>query len=121
MNASRPQTTSDEAPLIDASVIDGLRAAFGERIAMLLSRTRAVIAERAGQIAARAQDGPTPEMARLAHEVGGMAGQVGLTRLSAAALSLEALCGDGDAAAIALAAGHVETLARLSLDVLPSA
>lgn len=121
MNATGAQTKSETPPLIDVSVIDGLRAAFGDRIAMLLSRTRSVIIERVGQIAERARDGASPEMARLAHEVGGMAGQVGLARLSAAALALEALCAGGDAADVARAAELVDVLARQSLAVLPAA
>lgn len=121
MNATKANTSPEPTPLIDATVLDGLRAAFGERIAMLLSRTRAVIVERVGQIAARADQGGSPEMARLAHEVGGMAGQVGMTRLGAAALALEALCGGADPRAVAQAVAEVERLAQQSLAALPTA
>lgn len=113
---------SGDAPLFDESALTGLRAAFGDKIAMLLSRTRAVIEERVSQIAPLAAQGPSQALGRLAHEVGGMAGQVGLSRLGAAALALEALCeAGGDADAVRDAAARLSLLSDASLAALPAA
>lgn len=110
-----------ETPVFDPAALDGLRAAFGARITMLLERTRAVLAERVAQIAPLAAEGPSHALGRLAHEVGGMAGQVGLARLRAEALALEALCEAGGApAAVAEAVERLVTLADASLEALPS-
>ncbi len=115
-------TPPADAPLFDELALQGLRAAFGDKIAMLLGRTRAVIEDRAGQIAPLAAEGPSHALGRLAHEIGGMAGQVGLARLGAAALALEALCeAGGDADAVRAAAARLALLAETSLEALPSA
>jgi len=111
-----------DAPVFDAAALDGLRAAFGARIGVLLDRTRAVISERVAQMAPLAGEGPSRALGRLAHEVGGMAGQVGLARLGAAALALEALCEAGGAPeAVRDAADALAALSALSLEALPSA
>jgi len=111
-----------EPPIFDPAALDGLRAAFGARITMLLERTRDVLAERVAQIAPLSGGGASQALGRLAHEVGGMAGQVGLARLRADSLALEALCEAGAAPeTVRAAAERLTALASASLEALPSA
>lgn len=90
------QMKADDSALLDHGVIDGLRTVFGERTGMLLSRTRQMVAERMEQIGRTDPVTESEPLARLAHEVGGMAGQVGMSALSAEALALERLCRQGE-------------------------
>ena len=112
------KSSAAEAGLIDSAVLDGLRKIFGDRTATLLSRTRQMVTERIATIEGMAQREPDAAMARVAHEIGGMAGQVGMARLSREALALERLC-LSDKAAATPAARELVALARDSLAALP--
>lgn len=106
------------ADLIDETVIDGLRAVFGDRTGVLLSRTRQMVTERMGVIAGA---GDSEMLARLCHEVGGMAGQVGMVALSREALALETLCRGEDDSAVETAVSSLQRTAAASLRLLPLA
>jgi HPt (histidine-containing phosphotransfer) domain-containing protein len=114
---------SSAAPsdLIDQTVLQGLREIFGPRSATLLARTRQMVAERVETLGRMAEAGPDDRLARLAHEIGGMAGQVGMKRLSRDALALERLCRTGDLVEIRTATAALGKLAAASLAALPRA
>lgn len=113
------QSTTDGAVLVDHAVVEGLRAVFGDATAALLSKTRAIILDRLAQMATAERSGEWERLGRLAHEVGGMAAQVGLARLSDAALALEAACqNDADAAALSRDMAAMDAIARTSLERL---
>lgn len=115
---SLKETPRGDSGLLDLSVLDQLREVFGERTEILLSRTRQMVCERMAQLA---DEEPGDKLARIAHEVAGMAGQVGMARLSREALALERMCRDGDADGARKAAGALASLADRSLEELPTA
>ncbi|SEA80344.1 Hpt domain-containing protein [Rubrimonas cliftonensis] len=121
-NAQSANLVEGGVALVDEAVVESLRAIFGDATGALMSKTRAIITERLGQMDGVTASGEVETLGRLAHEVGGMSAQVGLSRLSATALSLEALCGrspTGDAVRRAYA--EVASVARASLERLPQA
>lgn len=102
------------APLVDAALLDGLRAALGPAIDTLVARAQGILDDRMEKLDALA---PTPledGFARLAHEIGGVAGQIGLARLSQAALALEQHSRSGDAEAAGDALAGLRTIASES-------
>jgi HPt (histidine-containing phosphotransfer) domain-containing protein len=113
------QIKADGAGLLDHGVIDGLRAVFGERTGMLLSRTRQMVVERMEQMGRTDPGAEAESLARLAHEVGGMAGQVGMAALSVEALALERLCRQGEPDAARRAMVALTQTAAASLAELP--
>lgn len=106
------------APLIDETALDGLRAALGPATEMLLEKTRATIEDRMARLAALAAAPTSDDVARLAHELGGMSAQVGLKRLSAEALALERCARAGEAAAAAALARALAETARESVEAV---
>lgn len=102
--ADRDNASVAAVPLVDSAMLDGLRAALGPATDTLVSRAQGILEDRLEKLDALA---PTPledQFARLAHEIGGVAGQIGLARLAKAALALEqcSRSGDADAASTAL-------------------
>lgn len=95
-SADRDHGDFTAAPLIDAAMLEGLRAALGPATDQLLARATDVLEDRMSQLAALADDPLDENLARLAHEIGGVAGQIGLARLARAALALERFSRDGD-------------------------
>ena len=91
-------------PLLDTAMIEALRSALGPGTDALVERARGVIDDRLEKLEALGLTPLDDGFARLAHEIGGVAGQIGLTRLAQAALALERLSrgGDCDAASAAL-------------------
>lgn len=84
-------------PLVDQTMLDNLRAALGPGTDALVTKASSIIDER---LATLETLGATPledGVARLAHEIGGVAGQIGLSRLSKASLALEQTSRGGDA------------------------
>lgn len=114
------RTEAAEVPLIDRTMIEGLRAALGPATDALIAKASGVVEERMARIAALAV-APGEDLARLAHEIGGVSAQVGLKRLSAEALSLERLAREGDAAAVRRAAPALIATARETMDALAEA
>jgi HPt (histidine-containing phosphotransfer) domain-containing protein len=114
------RTETPQAPLIDQTMIDGLRAALGPSTEALLAKASGIVEERMARLAALAVE-PGDDLARLAHEIGGVSAQVGLKRLSAEALELERMAREGDAAAIRLAAPALIETARETMDALAEA
>lgn len=113
------QPTGEEG-LFDASVLDGLRSIFGDATSALLSKTRAIINERLEQMAGMDAAASPDALARMCHEIGGMAGQIGLTTLSRHALSMEGDVKAGAVADLSAAKAELERLARASVAALPS-
>jgi HPt (histidine-containing phosphotransfer) domain-containing protein len=115
------KSSAAASELIDETVLQGLRQIFGDRSATLLTRTRQMVAERVETLGRMAESGPDDKLARLAHEIGGMAGQVGMKRLSQDALALERLCRGGDAGEVRTATAALGKVAADSLAALPRA
>jgi HPt (histidine-containing phosphotransfer) domain-containing protein len=104
-----------EVPLVDEALRQGLKAALGPAAEMIVTKAGQVLDDRLARLRGLA---PTPladEFRRLAHEIGGVAGQIGLARLARTALALERIsrAGDGPAAAAALA--ELERTAQATL------
>jgi HPt (histidine-containing phosphotransfer) domain-containing protein len=114
MPVSKSDAGSD-APLIDRAIIDSLRAALGPATEQIIAKAKTVVEDRMGRIAALAEGPVSDELARTAHEIGGVSGQVGLARLSREALALERLCRDGDAPGAKAAAAALADTARRSV------
>jgi HPt (histidine-containing phosphotransfer) domain-containing protein len=114
MADARPQEFAD-APILDKTMIDGLRAALGPATDAVVEKAKSVVEDRMARIAALATTAVSEELARTAHEVGGVSGQVGLSRLSQQALALERLCRAGDEAAARDLADKLKETARLSV------
>jgi HPt (histidine-containing phosphotransfer) domain-containing protein len=109
------ETGAGTAPLVDQSILEGLRAALGPATDTIVERAASVVEERMGKIAALAAGPVSDELARVAHEVGGVSGQVGLARLAQEALALEQLCRSGQDDAAREAAAHLAETARASM------
>jgi HPt (histidine-containing phosphotransfer) domain-containing protein len=105
------------APLVDHAMLDGLRAALGPATDSLVAKAAGIVEERMERIMALAAT-PEDDLARLAHEVGGVSAQIGMKRLANEALALERMVRAGEAEAARDAAGALATTARDSLDAL---
>ena len=105
----------DADGLIDHDLIASLRAAIGPAIERVIAGAVGAIEERIPRLRDLARDPVCDDIARLAHEIGGMAGQVGMCRLSRAALDLEHCARNGDADGARGAVGRVIDLAPPSL------
>jgi|OM-RGC.v1.027940885 Hpt domain. len=108
---------ADGEPILDESLLGGLRAALGAATDGLVEKAAKVVKERMERIADLAAD-PSDDLARLAHEVGGVSAQVGLKRLASEALALERMCRAGEVDAARAAAGALGETARVSVAAL---
>jgi HPt (histidine-containing phosphotransfer) domain-containing protein len=104
-----------EAALIDHDMIASLRSALGPAMDGLVARSLEIIEDRVARLDGMAADPLSDACMRLAHELGGVAGQIGLRRLSREALTLEQLCRAGDAAGARAVAGRIAPVARESV------
>lgn len=107
-----------DAPLIDESVIGQLQEVLGPAVAVILSRGREQVERLVGEISDLESRGELEVIAQRAHELGGVAGQVGLARLSQSALALERAVREGVALNSGYGEGLVE-LARESTEAMP--
>ena len=98
-------------PLLDTAMLDGLRAALGPATDTLVEKALDVLGDRLGKLDALAGTPLDEGFARLAHEIGGVAGQIGLSRLSKASLALEQLSRGGDADGASVALGGLQHIA----------
>jgi HPt (histidine-containing phosphotransfer) domain-containing protein len=105
---------ADAFPLMDPSITEGLRAALGDGVDMIVAKTMGLIEDRLGTLDRLSATPLNEDMARTAHEIGGMAGQIGLTRLGKTALALERANKAGDAAATSALLGDVMEIAAQS-------
>lgn len=78
-----------QTPVLDMSVRNQLRDALGPVAEQIFSKSQEQILRLVGEISESARMGDTSVAAARAHELGGVAGQVGLARLSAMALAVE--------------------------------
>lgn len=106
-----------EAPLLDDAIVRQLTEVLGPAVGAIFSRGREQVVQLAEKIERVSGQGDSMNVADLAHELGGVAGQVGLARLSRTALALEQALRSGavpnpdDAAALkSLALDSVERL-----------
>ena len=106
------------APLVDSALIDGLRAALGPATDALVARARGILDDRMEKLDALATTPLDDQFARLAHEIAGVAGQIGLARLSQTALALEQHSRSGDAAATSAAHGGFKAVVRDTMAAL---
>ncbi len=110
--------TDAPAGLIDHGLLASLRAALGPGIDMVIRGAVKAIDERLPRLRDLAELPPSDDLARLAHEIGGMAGQVGMHRLSRAALELEQHTRAGDIESVRGSCIEVIDLAPQSLHAL---
>lgn len=121
MQTAAAQSIADPSMLVDAETLAELRLLFGERSAMLIGKTRELLAERTKALAPAAAQGALEPLGRIAHEIAGMAGQIGLKPLAQSALALERTCHQGEQATAVAGATSLAALAAASLDALPAA
>jgi HPt (histidine-containing phosphotransfer) domain-containing protein len=105
-------------PLYDGAILDGLRAALGPATDTLVEKATGILDDRMAKLHAMSETPLDDEFARLAHEIAGVAGQIGLTRLSKASLALERISRDGDADGAAGVLRDVEAIASESRDAM---
>jgi HPt (histidine-containing phosphotransfer) domain-containing protein len=113
--------TRTEAALLDDEMIASLRSALGPAMDAVIANAVQVIEERVARLDGMAGEPLSDACMRLAHEIGGVAGQVGMRRLSREALTLEQLCRAGDAAGARALAGRIAPVARESLAAMKTA
>jgi HPt (histidine-containing phosphotransfer) domain-containing protein len=113
--SSPDSAASGATPLVDETILDGLRAALGPATDAVMRKAAEIVEDRMGRVAALAAGPVSDELARVAHEIGGVSGQVGLARLSKEALALERLCRAGEEAAAREAAAHLAETAQESM------
>lgn len=104
-----------DVPLVDEAMRQGLKAALGPAADMIVTKAGQVLDDRLARLHGL---GPTPlddEFRRLAHEIGGVAGQIGLARLSRTALALERISRAGDGSAATAALAELERTAQATL------
>jgi HPt (histidine-containing phosphotransfer) domain-containing protein len=101
-------------PLYDGAVLEGLRAALGPATDTLVEKATDILEDRMARLQALGETPLDDEFARLAHEIAGVAGQIGLTRLSKASLALERVSRDGDAQGACGVLRDVEAIASES-------
>ena len=101
-------------PLFDETMLGNLRAALGPATDMLVAKADGILADRITRLQALQATPLDDGVARLAHEIGGVAGQIGLARLSKASLALERLCRSGDSDGTAAAMGELAALTDAS-------
>jgi HPt (histidine-containing phosphotransfer) domain-containing protein len=116
----RIEAVTEEEALVDTTVLDGLRAVFGDAVGALLSKTRSIINERIAQAGPLAETGAAEPVARICHEIGGMAGQIGMAALSRAALALEVELKSGAVEDMPAAMAQLSRLAHDSVAALPA-
>ncbi len=109
----RAEAQDDLPPLVDAAVIEGLRGALGPATEGLIAKATELLRDRIGRLPGRAA-AQADEGARIAHEIGGMAGQIGLARLARVALGIEQGLRSGDADRAEAARAAAECLAALA-------
>jgi HPt (histidine-containing phosphotransfer) domain-containing protein len=107
--------TLAEPPLVDDALLAGLREALGPATDGLIAKATEVVEDRLEKLRALAAEPISDGFARLAHEIGGVSGQVGLARLSREALALEHLARIGEAAKARALAEELPALARRSI------
>jgi HPt (histidine-containing phosphotransfer) domain-containing protein len=114
MGMTKRADAQDEAPpLVDHAVIGGLRAALGPATDTLIAKASEMVRDRVARLSARvASEGD--EAARTAHEIGGVAGQIGLARLAQTALGIEYALKSGAPDKIAAARAEAEKLGALT-------
>lgn len=107
-----------EAPLLDDTIVKQLTEVLGPAVGAIFSRGREQVVQLAERIEKNSDQGDSGNIADLAHELGGVAGQVGLARLAQAALTLERELRSG-AAPTSEDAAALKCLAWDSVDRLP--
>jgi HPt (histidine-containing phosphotransfer) domain-containing protein len=114
MGMTQRADAQDEAPpLVDQAVIGGLRAALGPATDTLIAKASEMVRDRVSRLSARLEAGGD-EAARTAHEIGGVAGQIGLARLAQTALGIEYALKSGADDRIAAARADAATLPALA-------
>jgi len=111
--AKRAEAQDDLPPLVDDAVIEGLRGALGPATEGLIAKATELLRDRIARLPGRAVS-QAEEGARIAHEIGGMAGQIGLARLARVALGIEQGLRSGDATRMDAARTAAEGLAALA-------
>jgi HPt (histidine-containing phosphotransfer) domain-containing protein len=109
----RADAPGDSAPIVDPAVIDGLRAALGPATDTLIAKASEMVRDRVARLRDRIAAGDG-EAARTAHEIGGVAGQIGLARLATVALGVEQDLRSGAPDRVAAARAEAADLAALT-------
>ncbi|MGF1660803.1 MAG: Hpt domain-containing protein [Rubrimonas sp.] len=80
---------TDQAALVDREMLRALRDALGGGVDMLVDKAGQVVEDRLRSLSELDPVGDPEACARIAHEIGGVSGQIGLKRLSQQALAFE--------------------------------
>ena len=108
-----------EEPLIDRAALAALREALGDGVlAELLSDGAFETTERLERLKRLDPARDLDEMRRIAHDLKGMTGQIGMPLVSKLAGELDALCVLGDIPAAAALAARLHRVATRSLEQL---
>ncbi len=107
--------TAPEAALVDGEMLEALRAALGGGVEMLVTKAGEVVEDRLAQLAALYPQADPEACARLAHEIGGVSGQIGLKRLSQQSLAFEHRLRGGETQEATRLIAEIEATATRSL------
>ena len=107
--------TAPEAALVDSEMLGALRSALGGGVDMLVEKAGKVVEERLASLAALDPQADPAACARLAHEIGGVSGQIGLRQLAQQALAFEHRLRGGEVDGAAASIAAIDETARRSL------
>lgn len=106
---------AENAALVDREMLQSLRDALGGGVDMLVDKAGKVVEDRLRSLSELDPVGDPEACARLAHEIGGVSGQIGLKRLSQHALAFEHRLRGGETEGAREAIAAIGDIARSSL------
>lgn len=110
-----------DRPTLDARFLHRLEGHLGPApLSELIADGLIELSDRVDRLAELERTGDLDGMARLGHDLVGMAGNLGLVRLSHGAAEMNRAARDGDTAAALAGAGAVRRLGREATDALRS-
>lgn len=115
MAAHKQQTIGSGAEaILDEQIVGALREIMGPATEVVVAKACAVIEARTADI----EDADPEARARLAHEIGGVSGQIGLKRLAHEALMLEHALREDPACDVSDRVAALKRTARASLEAV---
>ncbi len=117
---TRAQPSSEETPLVDIEIVQGLRDVFDkDRLEAMLAKHHAEIEAMFASVEAAPHPGPEAEIAKVVHSCAGASGLMGATRLQSALSKLETAAKTDTDTADALTA-QVATVRQVWADTKPA-
>ena len=114
-NAMFEADAAGDAALVDREMLDALRDALGGGVDMLVDKAGKVVEDRLRSLGELDPVGDPEACARIAHEIGGVSGQIGLKKLSQHALAFEHRLRGGETAGAREAIAAIGEIASRSL------